>query len=230
MAAALVAAAGGCAEPRDPYTLRGAQVESRTEGDLALFWGWCDADTIAVVAPYHAADARDRWLQESVTQATGDAVARRCLALSLFRFGDAGAFVLAMPDSPITLQRGPGRCISLAPSEVLATVTGPADAKLLASALGANGVPKLSAGQSLRLLVVVPSGWELADCTAVELGGAGGVVTLAPATVGAVAWDEFRSQPGRTRFEQLVGGARGPTRASRVEGSNDGQTDGFDGR
>ena len=197
--------APGCTEPRDRYTTRGSHVESRTEGELALFWGFADPQTLAVVAPYHASDGRDRTLQSHVQALTRQEAPRRCLSLSLFRFAAPGSFALADSRSRLALVSPSGRVESLAPSEVLASVSGAADRALLSAQLAAGGVPELGAGQSLRLLVVLPGEVALEECSGVTLHGKDREVELQPLRAAAVQWDEFRSQPSREKFDALVG-------------------------
>jgi hypothetical protein len=216
--------ASGCTEPRDRYTTRGSQVESRTEGELALFYGFVDPQTLAVVAPYHASDGRDRTLQSHVQALTGEKAPRRCLSLSLFRFGAPAPFALADSRSRLALVVPSGRVESLAPSEVLASVAGAADRALLSAQLAAGGVPELAAGQSLRLLVVLPGEVGLEECSAVTLHGKDGEVELQPLRAAAVQWDEFRSQPSREKFDALVGLVAAKTTHAE-EGRDDGDSD-----
>ncbi len=223
----------GCAEPRDRYTTRGEQAESRTEGSLPLFWRWCDEQTLAVVAPYHAAMARDRRLQEQVQRETGSVAPRRCLALTLFRFGEPAAFTVAKDGITVEGEAGAGSFRSLAPSEVLRGVGSAAEAGVLGAQLGAAGVAPLKSGQLVRLLLVLPGELDFATVTRLALKNGAETLPLASAQVGAVRWDEFRSQPSRAGFEQLLGPSstdRGPLGAESTAGEKRDDGDGTGGK
>jgi uncharacterized protein (DUF2062 family) len=219
-ALATVTASQGCAKPRDPFTTAGAQVEARTEGEVPLLAGWCDDATVAVVAPLHAADGRDHFAQQKLLQLAGATPSPTCLALTLFRFGDGG---YEWPDGPVVVEfsTGAGSVATLPPSQLLANATA-VDAKLLEAMTGARGAPELGASKVVRLLVAVPGSFSLLDCSGGSLAGRKGGVALAPTRVGAVTWDELRSQPDRARFEQLFGAAgAGTTTASRAKEAGD---------
>lgn len=228
LAMALLGSATRCAEPRDPWTTPGAQTEARTEGELPVFAGWCDESTLAVVAPLHAAGGRDRWAQQKLAQLAPTAGARTFLSLSLFRFA-AGPFELARTGAQVEFESAAGRVAALTPSDALAGIGPTADARWFAAELGAAGVPNPAVGQSVRVLLAVPGTLDLASCTRVTLAGRDGSVGLEGHRVGAVAWDEFRSQPDRARFEQLIGtgGAAGRDAAGRTqEGRGNGEPEG----
>lgn len=206
----------GCAEPRDPWTTAGSQVESRTEGELTLLAGWCDAATLAVIAPLHAADGRDQWAQQKLAQLAATKEPRTCLSLTLFRFGD-GAFEWPTDTVAVRFATSAGSLSTLSPSQWLAGAAG-SDVNLLRAMTGAGGAPSLKAGQVARLLVAVPGPFALADCRGAELSGRAGPVALTVHRVGAVAWDELRSQPDRARLEQMIGATGGgTTTAARAE-------------
>lgn len=224
LAATSALALHGCAEPSDRFTTRGEQAESRTEGELPLFHGWCDPQTLAVVAPYHAAQGRDRRLQEQVQKETSAAAPRRCVALTLFRFEEPATFV---PSGALALEgvAATGSFRSLAPSDVLRDVANRADASVLGAQLGAAGMPSLKRGQLVRLLVVLPGEIELGTVTQLALvdgsrSEGAARIPLVRASVGAVRWDEFRSQPSQAAFERLIGA---PANGARSAAANPGE-------
>lgn len=222
---ATLTAAHGCAEPRDPWTTAGSQVEARTEGELPLLAGWCDDATLAVVAPLHAADGRDQWAQQKLAQLAGATEPRTCLALTLFRFGD-GAFEWPAGAVAVEFATSAGRLSTLSPSQLLAGAAG-GDANLLKAMTGATGAPPLKAGQVVRLLVAVTGSFTLDECRAATLAGRSGPVALASRRVDAMAWDELRSQPDRARFEAMIGatGSGATTAARAKEAGDDGAAD-----
>jgi hypothetical protein len=198
-----LALAGACTDGGDRFTAHVAQVESRVEGDVDVHHAWFDDATLVTLAPFHAAAGRNTYTRGRLDELLGPG--HLYASLAIWRFGGNEALAPGADGIPVAASAGPGRVAALAPSKWLAKVGDGAARSLLATLAGAGTLPTLAAGQELQLLLVFPTDEPFGALTDVHvtLGGREFALTRGKAT--AVAWDEFRSQPAKGRFEVAIG-------------------------
>jgi len=200
---ALAFAGGGCTDGNDRFTAHVPQVESRVEGEVAVHHAWLDDATLVTVAPFHAAAGRNSYTRGRLDELAGPG--HLYASLAIWRFGGSGTIDLGADGIPVTATAGSGSIATLPPSKWLAEVKETAARPLLATLAGAGTLPPLAVGQELQLLLVFATDEPFAALADVHVTIGGRTLTLARAKATAVAWDEFRSQPAKNRFEVAVG-------------------------
>jgi hypothetical protein len=212
-AAALVSAAGllavaCCKDGADRFTTHATQIESRVEGDLDVHYAWLDpgageAATLVTLAPFHAAAGRNAYTKARLDELLGGG--HLYASLAVWRFKGDGTLALGEDGIPVSARAGSGSIASLPPSKWPAKADEGAARPLLSTLGGAAKLPALAAGQSLQLLVVLPTSEPFSALSDVKVTLDGRTLELAHGRATAVAWDEFRSLPGRERFEVATG-------------------------
>jgi hypothetical protein len=198
----LVAAAATCTDGGDRFTTHAPQVESRVEGEIDVFHAWIDGGTLVTLAPFHAAAGRDAYTKARLDERLG--AGHLYASLSIWRFSGEGALDLGRDGIPVTARASSGSVASLPPSKWPLAHDDGAARPLLAT-LGGATLPRLEKGQTTQLLEVFATDAPFASLGDVRVTLGGRAVELAHGRANAVAWDEFRSQPAKERFEAAIG-------------------------
>lgn len=199
----LALALGACKDGGDRFSAHVPQVESRVEGEVEVHHAWFDETTLVTLAPFHAAAGRAAYTRGRLDELLGPG--HLYASLAIWRFGGEGAVDLGSDGVPVTAAAGSGSLAALRPSNWLAEVKDAAARPLLSTLAGAGKLPPLAAGQELQLLLVFPTAEPFGSLRDVHVTLAGRSLALEPSKATAVAWDEFRSQPAKSRFEVAVG-------------------------
>lgn len=200
---AVLLATAACKDGGDRFSAHVPQVESRVEGEVAVHHAWLDDTTLVTLAPFHAAAGRAAYTRARLDELLGPG--HLYASLAIWRFGGEGGLDLGADGVPVTAGVGSGSSAAVRPSKWLAEVKDAAARPLLATLAGAGKLPTLAAGQEVQLLVVFPTAEPFGSLRDVHVTLAGRPLALAPSKATAVAWDEFRSQPAKSRFEVAVG-------------------------
>jgi hypothetical protein len=203
LAALLAFAGGACTDGVDRFAAHVPQVESRVEGEVEVHHAWLDETTLVTVAPFHAAAGRAAYTRGRLDELLGPG--HLYASLAVWRFGGEGALELGSDGVPVGASVGSGSLAALPPSKWLADVKEAAARPLLATLAGAGKLPPLAVGQELQLLLVFPTAEPFGALRDVKVTIAGRPLALERSKATAVAWDEFRSQPAKSRFEVALG-------------------------
>jgi hypothetical protein len=215
LAATLLAA--HCSDAANRFDTHERPVEARTEGELDLHYGWLDPGTLVVVAPFHAAAARDQFSHSRLDALSHAPAPTTWVALTLWRFEGDAALDLGRDGVALKADSPRGSLESIAPSKLLAAVNEPGPRATLAAQLGAGELPRLAKGQSLQLLVALPGDVQLHDLSNATAATHSGVVTLTKTRAAALSWDEFRTQPTKERFTKVLAAVASPPKSAREE-------------
>lgn len=219
---AVALAASACTDGPDRFTAHAPQVESRVEGDVDLHYAWLDDGTLVTLAPFHAAAGRNAYTTARLDELLGPG--HLYGSLTVWRFAGSGRLALGSDGLPV-VAAGSGSIAALAPSKWLPAVADASARPLLATLAGAGTLPELGVGQSLQLLIVFATAepFTALHDVRVTVAGGGSPLALKRGRATAVAWDEFRSQPGKARFEAALGLA--PTAGAKDGEGHDGTAD-----
>jgi hypothetical protein len=200
---ALALAGGGCTDGGDRFTTHVPQVESRVEGDVDLHHAWLDDATLVTVAAFHAAAGRNSYTRGRLDELLGGG--HLYASLAIWRFGGDGTLDPGADGIPATARTASGSVAALPPSKWLPAVADGSARSLLSTLAGAGKLPALAVGQELQLLLVFPTDEPFGALADVQVTVGGRQLALTRSKATAVAWDEFRSQPAKGRFEVAVG-------------------------
>lgn len=200
---AFVLAPAACKDGGERFSAHVPQVESRVEGEVAVHHAWLDDTTLVTLAPFHAAAGRAAYTRGRLDELLGPG--HLYASLAVWRFGGEGGLDLGADGVPVAASVGSGSIAALRPSKWLAEVKDAAARPLLSTLAGAGKLPTVASGQEVQLLVVFPTAEPFGSLRDVHVTLAGRSIALEPSKATAVAWDEFRSQPAKSRFEVAVG-------------------------